>query len=300
MVLLLLLAGTLAVVGCEQSSPGTPTPEVVVCPTPTLTPSNTPMPGLPTNAPTPVPPTNTPTPMPPTNTPWPPTPTPTPGPMLTPTPHADLFRITSQKISIAGGMANHLRTEPEALVLARIAIGEGQEENLLEQEYIMWTVRARAAIGFANGGGHRGVIVTPTTINDEALNGNAYHAIQGILSYTAPEHTACHNNLTRMTYPCNGKFLDDFNEAYQKAIQVMSKAITEMPEPVRGFESFASTSTTQPGLYCTEGEFDSTITRRHAQLAPSVNPDSHSTIFRDCYLNDNDLLVEHGLSIPRP
>jgi RHS repeat-associated protein len=281
---LLGLSLVLTTTGCEppkeeDDQTSTPNPAEINTPPPTSTnrptPTNT---AAPTPSPSPTPgPTNTPSSMPS------PAATCTPTPTTTPTPQVEQFRITSQKIAQAGSMANYLRTEPEEMVLARIAIGEGEAGNILDQEYIMWTVKARSAIGFAKGGGIRGRIVPPTTINEEALNGNAYHVIQGILSWTSPEVQPCHWNLTRMTHPCDERHFQAFERAYYKAQMIVASSIHDMPEPVHGYESFASSQVSRPGQYCTEGDFEPGYTRRHQQLAGA-------TVFRDCYLNDNNLL----------
>lgn len=172
--------------------------------------------------------------------------------------------------------------------MARFGVGEGVENKPLDQDLIMWTLRVRKEIGLTRGG-------EVATINSVVTNGGQYEVLLvlkgelGGAPYTAPDKVVqdnpdkCGENVIRMTYPCNDKYLQDLNRAYNGAQRILASDIHDMPVELRFFESFASSSSGSPGRYCSWGDTDTTRLRPSEQLAGG-------TVFYDCVLDDNRMI----------
>jgi hypothetical protein len=238
--------------------------------------------------------TSTPEPTPTPTLPTPILPTPTPTPELpTPTPDPNLFRITNEEVDAAGGMLNYLQSESEALLLARVGVGEGAHQNSLDQELVMWTVKARAAIGVSNNRSGS------STIKEEILfkhpnGGYQYSAIQYLIGITYPSTIdACANNVRRMGYPCD-EDVKELETAYARAQVIVASSLESMPSgdpvDVRGFDSFTAPWTGSAGQKCRYGEWVEGVNRVAEQLAGA-------TVFFDCWPDDNYQL---GFPTPTP
>jgi len=223
-----------------------------------------------------------------------PTDTPTPTPCPTPELDNDLFRITNEEVDGAGGMLNYLQAEDEALLLARVGIGEGADGNHLDQELVMWTVKARSVIGVSNDG------TSPSTIKQEILHSQPtgeydYSAIGGLIALTYPSGISeCGNNIRRMGYPCD-ESLEQIRTAYARAQIIVASSLADMPsgDPVdlRGFDSFTAPWAGSPGQWCVYGDIPvEGVTRPAEKLAGA-------TVFFDCWVADNYQL---GFPTPTP
>ena len=134
------------------------------------------------------------------------TPESTDTPVPEPTPDANLFRITNDEVDAAGGMFNYLQTESEALLLARLAMGEGADSNADDQKFVMWTVKARTIIGVSSKRQYH-----PTTIKAEILHPDQYCAITSLIAVQYPENLGDDgSNIKRMGYPRDAD-LSQFN-----------------------------------------------------------------------------------------
>lgn len=224
----------------------------------------------------------------PTSTPPPPTPTPptppdTPPPDTPPPPpDPNLFRISNEEVDAAGGMLNYLQGESNALLLARVGMGEGDDQNPTDREYAMWTVRVRAIVGLDNN------LISPTSVKQESLAqgpGGSYQylAIGALIAYGYPENIdSCEGNIKRMGYPCD-QDLEAFSDTYNMAQTIVASDINAVPPALQGFDSFVGKDAGSEGKYCTWGEFKEGCNLTSKQLA-------EGNYFMDCVLKDNYLL----------
>jgi hypothetical protein len=183
-------------------------------------------------------------------------------------------------------MLNYLQMESEALLLARLAMGEGADQNSLDQELVMWTVKARTIIGVSSKKASR-----PTTLKAEILHPGQYSAIEGLIAVQYPENLGDDgSNIKRMGYPRDAD-LDQFNMAYMKAQAIASSRLEDMPTVVQGFDSFvAPFEDWERYRKCNFGEWVEGTNRLAEQPAGA-------TIFYDCWPDDNYQL---GFPTPTP
>ncbi len=181
--------------------------------------------------------------------------------------------------------------ETEAVVMARVGIGEGREDNILDQDLVMWTLKTRKVIGFTRPG-------YPATINSVVTRSNEQYHVIGILAgvfggdpytdpagYAATDLSRCTQNVMRMVFPCGPKeqeYLDDLDRAYNQAQIILATDIHEMPPGLKYFESFVGEGASE-GTWCPWGDTD------RSRLRPSENL-AGSTVFFDCLLLDNQMI----------
>lgn len=182
-------------------------------------------------------------------------------------------------------MLNYLNSEDEALVLARVGMGEGDHQNPTDREYVMWTVKVRATVGLSNN------LISPTSVKQEALaqkpdGSYEYLVIEELIAYSYPAAiTDCGSNIKRMGHPCD-QDLTAFRDTYNQAQTIVASNIQAMPPALRGFDSFVGKgdgSEDRSGKYCTWGQFKEGYNRRSEQLVGG-------SYFMDCVLVDNYLL----------
>jgi len=165
----------------------------------------------------------------------------------------DLFRITTHEIwHVGNGSINGvMMTEDDAMVLARVAMGESPG-CLDDQIYIMWNIRLRAELGFKGAGANGGWRAEPdrwgppTSIKKEALcdGGCQYEPVRATHNIYFPEVVRSH--IRRMISPVD-KELGDFYLSYMAALAVVDAPISDFPEQMKGYDSFRSPSVTWYG-----------------------------------------------------
>ena len=161
---------------------------------------------------------------------------------------ADQFRIES--VWTCGGSINRcMHAESDALILARVAMGEAPH-SLSDRVYVMWSIRLRAALGFKEA--LPGYLAVPnrwgpeTSIAVEALcNGGCQYspvrAADGI--YFPCEELDGRHALRSMLCPTDEQ-LGDFYLTWQFAEDIAFANLDEFPLQLRGFESFRSPTIT--------------------------------------------------------
>ena len=168
----------------------------------------------------------------------------------------DAWRIDS--VWTCGGSMNRcMHGESDALVMARVAMGEAPG-SLSDRVYVMWSIKLRAALGFKEAlpgwrapDDHWG---PETGIQVEALcNGGCQYtpvrAADGIyFGCLLSEHHA----LRAMLCPTDEQ-LQDFAWTVAFAEAIAEAPLTDMPEEMRGYESFRSPQVTWHGQRNREG-----------------------------------------------
>lgn len=263
----------------------TPTPEPVQTPLPQPPTAPTSAPtsmqtGMPENTPTS---TYTPPPPPPTATATPP-PIPCPTPTNTPVPDDDI-RITLDEVTQAGSVLAYMKSEPDALVLTRVAMNETINND--ERIFVMWIIKKRATMFGTS-------IKTEIFKSNEETNEYAFAGIGKVAAedtkaqssttnyaffdpaFTAstngsPPYTNC-NTFSDMLFPCDSN-ISVFRDIYNQAVNVLSSDISEVPMDLKNYDSFG-----------------------HSDLAcdnVSRGPLSNKQLFegnyyKDCYTQDNE------------
>ena len=194
----------------------------------------------------------------------------------------DQFRITTDEIwHVGNGSINGVMfTESDAMVLARVAMGESPG-CLDDQMYIMWNIRLRAELGFKDAGANGGWRAQPdrwgppTSIKEEALcdGGCQYEAVRATDGIYFPEIVKSH--IRRMISPTD-KELGDFYLSYMVALEIAAAPISDFPEQMRGYDSFRAPSIDWHGRRHRSGGL------RSAQFF------NGGEIWRDSYPQDNE------------
>jgi len=195
-----------------------------------------------------------------------------------------------------GGSAHEcMKGEEDALVLARIAIGESPSSPG-DQIYIMWLIKFRAYLGFKNAGKYGGWYNDParwgpmTTIKDEALclRGCQFSPARVALSIYFPCLLSETNAMRKMLCPIDAD-LPDFLFAYDAAKAILAAPIAEFPEEMRGYDNFRSPSITGPGQ---RNRMPDGL--KSQQFFPRAN------IFRDEFPDDNAFWDAREIAWPWP
>jgi len=182
-----------------------------------------------------------------------------------------------------------LEQEPDALILARVAIGEAPNSPD-DQIYIMWLIRLRAYLGFKHAGvagdgsgwcGDHWCDPTdrwgsPTTIPQEALciAGCQFAAVEATANIYFPCRLSSAHPLRRMLCPLS-RDLPGFYFTYMAAEQIVIAPITDFPQELRGYDGFRCPTVTWVGTH-----------NRYGGLG-SVRFFSDGNIWRDEYGVDN-------------
>lgn len=203
----------------------------------------------------------------------------------------DLFRISTHEIwHVGDGSINGVMfTESDAMVLARVAMGESPG-SLDDQMYIMWNIRLRAELGFKGAGANGGWRAQPdrwgppTSIKEEALcdGGCQYEAVRATNGIYFPEIVRSH--IRRMISPTDEE-LGDFYLSYMAALTIVDAPMSDFPEPLRGYDSFRAPSIDWHGRRHRSGGLLSAQFLRGGE------------IWRDSYPQDNeywDRMEEEG------
>lgn len=220
-----------------------------------------------------------------------PTLAPTPSPTPTATPplssavdlfgdRVDLYRI-SDGFKCGGSPHDCMEVEPEAIMLARIAIGEAPED-LNDRIYVIWLIRLRADLGFKNArlsGGWRyvpGRWGEPTTIRREALcdGGCQFSPARVAQRIYYPCLLSDVDPMRKMLCPTDDQ-LADFDATVRAAERILLAPLSEFPVDLRGYDNFRSPSITGPGQFNRQGGMK------------SVQFFRHGNIWRDEFLDDN-------------
>jgi len=209
----------------------------------------------------------------------------------------DLFRISTDEIwHVGNGSINGVMfTESDAMVLARVAMGESPG-SLDDQMYIMWNIRLRAELGFKNAGSNGGWRAQPdrwgppTSIKEEALcdGGCQYEAVRATNGIYLPETVNSH--IRRMISPTDEE-LGDFYLSYMAALRIADAPISDFPEQLKGYDSFRAPSIDWHG-------------RRHRSGGLlSAQFFNGGEIWRDSYPQDNeywDRMEKEDTELPNP
>jgi hypothetical protein len=181
--------------------------------------------------------------------------------------------------------------ESDALVMARVAMGEAPG-SLSDRVYVMWSIKLRAALGYKEAlPGWRAPENRwgpETSVYVEALcNGGCQYtpvrAADGIYFGCALSE---HHALRAMLCPTDEQ-LQEFAWTVAFAEAIVEAPLTDMPEELRGYESFRSPQITWHGQRNRE---DGLLSR---QFFPGGN------IWRDEYPQDNRWW-EIALEVPTP
>ena len=159
----------------------------------------------------------------------------------------DFFRIEDGWK--CGGSAHDCMThEEDALILARIAIGESPSSPG-DQIYIMWLIKLRAYLGFKNAGHYGGWRDMParwgpaTMIAQEALcnGGCQFSPARAAVDIYFPCLLAETNPMRKMLCPVDAD-LPDFLFAYTAAQAILAAPVSDFPIELRGYDNFRSPS----------------------------------------------------------
>lgn len=205
----------------------------------------------------------------------------------TPEPTEDIFHITGNTLAHQN-MEEYLKSESDALLLARLAIGEGVEGSTIDQNYIMWTVKIRAEVGYSNyRAGTYQIAPTPTSIKQEIFATNQYQSITGqngvggIITGNnwaiVTEQTNCGSSFVRMGNPCSDLDLQRLKSAYSDAQAILAQNVKNAPDQIKDFDTYISPDS--PGSICSTYE-DKTHLRPMAQY-------NNGSKFFDCAYVDN-------------
>lgn len=213
----------------------------------------------------------------------PPTPTPTPtapAPMVEWIGPELISEFRMETVWDCGGTVNRcMHTESEALVLARVAIGEAPN-SFGDRVYIMWSIKMNAALGFKEAlpGWRRPVDSwgPPTGIYVEALcnGGCQYSPVRIADQIFYPCELSQHHALRSMLCPTDEQ-LGGFWGTYLYAEKIVAADLSDFPEPLKGYEHFRSP--TIDGV----GRFHREDGRRSRIFFPGGN------VWRDEYPNDD-------------
>lgn len=213
----------------------------------------------------------------------------------------DYYRIENAFRCGGDGDAHDcMMQEPDALVLARIAIAEAPSD-VNDQVYVMWLVRLRADLGYKNNrysGGwcgdgwcyDPGRWGEPTTIKDEALcvTGCQFSPARVAQHIYFPCRLSGTDPMRKMLCPTDNQ-LGDFDVAYRAALSVLAAPLSDLPAGMRGYDNFRSPSIAGSGQHNRLGGLDS------IQFWPSGN------VWRDELLDDNIFWgMEKVTPTPRP
>ncbi len=237
----------------EQTPPSTPKP-----PTPR------PIPGITATATSMPAPISSLIPATPTAVPLPPTPVACPMPTSTATAIPEnlrnLARITPDEIAHAGGLREYLLSESDALTLTRVAMGESNV-YMQDRNYIMWLIKMRAELGYQNSSS-RGInppnnrwgastSIKTETLSETAINSQQFEPVTVVITQYEnnragfdPSGYPAGSNLRAMLSPTDEQ-LPAFIETYQTASTLVSTSFSSMPEELKGFDSFRSSSSPQ-------------------------------------------------------
>jgi hypothetical protein len=290
---LILVLLTLGRITARAGPKISPTNIPVATPLPAPPPTETPAPPTETQAPTetPAPPTKIPTPV------KAPTPPQIPPDLLDPydefagEPPSPIeyfigldmvrkIRVTTQDIWDAGGPEELMWTEEDAMVLARIAMGESPG-SFNDRAYVMWNIRLRAELGFKGAGYYSGNRDLPdrwgppTSIKQEALcyKGCQYSPAKAVVNIYFPLEANSH--LRKILYPFDEDLID-FLVTYEMALQILDADFdSEFPEELKGYDGFRSPSVWWVGRIDWEGGL------------PSVQFFARQEVWRDEYEKDN-------------
>ena len=159
----------------------------------------------------------------------------------------DLFRIEDGWE--CGGSAHECMThEEDALILARIAIGESPSSPG-DQIYVMWLIKFRAYLGFKNAGRYGGWRDMParwgpeTAISQEALcnGGCQFSPARASVDIYFPCLLGETNPMRKMLCPIDAD-LPDFLFAYTAAQAILAAPVSDFPAELRGYDNFRSPS----------------------------------------------------------
>jgi len=154
-------------------------------------------------------------------------------------------------------MENYLRSEDDAVLVTRLAMGESRQ-SASDREYVIWIVRVRTQIAFTVNVPIPG---QTTSVKDEVLAPGQFTAISSILNVTDPRSKsleqgtsfACGGALNGMIYPCdvsgvsgvapnpdalNAQALVEWQQTYYAAQRILNAPINQMPAELRTYDSF--------------------------------------------------------------
>lgn len=192
----------------------------------------------------------------------------------------DLFRI--ERIFDCGSAANEcLRKESDALILARIAMGE-TPGNFQDRVYVMWNIKMRAVLGFKEAGhysGYRSMEARwgpETSIKTEALcDGGCQYSPARVAEGVYYPCTLSEGHPIRAMMCPTDEQLVDFYLTFLIAQEIVDAPIDEMPEELRGYDSFRSPTIAGVGRKHRDGGLPS------RQFFPRAN------VWQDEYDKDN-------------
>jgi hypothetical protein len=213
----------------------------------------------------------------------------------------DFYRIWDAYDCGGDGDAHDcMMAEPDALIVARMAIGEAPSDAN-DQVYVMWLIRLRAELGFKNARLSNGWCGEdwcyrpgrwgePTTIRTEALcvGGCQFSPAKYASHVYFPCLLSETNPARKMLCPTDDQ-LADFDLAYRNALAVLAAPLQDFPQELRGYDNFRSPSITGPGQFNRVGGL------------PSEKFWPFGNIWRDEFLDDNIFWgMEKVTPTPRP
>lgn len=190
-----------------------------------------------------------------------------------------------------GGTVNRcMHTEPESLVLTRVAMGEAPN-SLSDRVYIMWSIKMKAALGFKEAlPGWRlsdDRWGPETNIHVEALcnGGCQYSPVRVAEQIFFPCRLDERHALRSMLCPTDDQ-LADFYWTWTFAEAIVLADLSYFPEDLRGYENFRSPQVDGEGRFYRDGG------ERSRQFFRGGN------IWRDEYTQDDVFWERYGMLQP--
>jgi hypothetical protein len=227
------------------------------------------------------------------------TPTHTPTPTAQPLAPAAIgedyvaaFRIENA-FKCGGSAHDCMLHEPDALVVARIAMGEAPH-SLNDRLYIIWNIKMRAALGYKEAGAHSGFYDNyvdrwgpETDIKAEALcNGGCQYSPARVADRIYfPCRLNAGDPMRAMLCPLDDQ-LPDFLITYLEAQAILNRDICDMPSELQGYDGFRSPTVSWNGRIDWAGGL------------PSRQMFRYGNIWRDEYEPDNIFFEETCLAAP--
>lgn len=182
-------------------------------------------------------------------------------------------RITTDEIWHVGqgSIEGVMRTESDAMVLTRVALGEAPG-SINDRIFVMWLIRLRAHLGYKNGK-YRGWDPPDdrwgpeTSIKAEALcfDGCQFQPVSATFGLYFPANLKSGSPLRLMVYPSDDQ-LPLFFATLRAAEQIAAAPMSDFPMELRGYDGFRSPSIDWIGTHYHSGGLPSAIFWDHGNV----------------------------------